>query len=172
MFGGPKNNASPPPRNTDRPQAGDVARITNSVTHVFVDGQSADSINVYYNGQQLMTGLLESISVEIIAPDDKSEGTLTAILSYYEAGADGSKTNKSLSLFPGTLELLADGKRLTVAGVAEGSFDGLILRFGTENDGVGLEANGVKSLRLLITPELRDVRLVWVEDNREDVILS
>jgi hypothetical protein len=172
MFGGPKNTATPPPGNSGRPQAADVARLSNSITHVFVNGKGADSLNVFHNGQPLLTGTLESISVEIVAPEENANGTLTGILSYREGGVEGSAGNKAVSLFPGTLELIADGTRLSITCAEEGSFDGLFLRFGTENDGIGMEANGVKSLRLLITPDLRDGRLVWIEDGREDILLT
>jgi hypothetical protein len=172
MFGGPRRSTTPPPGNSTRPQAGDAARISGNLTHVFVNGQSSDGLMIYFNGQPLMTGQLDSLSVEIVAPGERDNGTLTAILSYYETGANGTRTNKSFSLFPGTVELIADGKRLSITCAEEGVFDGLFLRFGTDNNGVGMEANGVQSLRLLITPELRDVRLVWIEDGREDILLS
>ncbi|MDX1933737.1 MAG: hypothetical protein SFU56_14155 [Capsulimonadales bacterium] len=173
MFGGPKTSATPPPGDDGgRPQTARVAQITGTLTHVFVHGKGAGSLDVFVNGQPLLSGQVESLSVEIVAPGERDDGTLTGILSYFESGGDGGRTNKSLSLFPGTVELIAENRRVSVTCAEEGSFEGLFLRFGTENDGIGLEASGVKSLRIVVTPELRDVRLVWVEDGREDILLG
>ena len=172
MMGGAKATATPPSGGGGRPQAGDVAKISGTLTHVFVTGTGADALQAFVNDQAVLTGQIESISVEIVAPEEGTSGTLTAILSRYEGGADTARTTNAISLFPGTVEFVAQGKRLSITCAEEGSFDGLFLRFGTDNDGVGLEASGVKSLRLLVTPNLLDGRLVWVEDQREDIILG
>jgi hypothetical protein len=141
------------------------------LTHAFVSGAGPDGIAVFVNGQPLLTGQIESLSVEIIAPDDTSDGRLTGILSRYESGTDTVRTTRSISLFPGTVEVIAKGRRIAVTCAEEGSFDGLVLRLGMDESGVGLEAQGVKSLRLLASPGLLDARLVWIEDGREEDLL-
>lgn len=122
---------------------------------------------MFHNG----TGVsrLESLSVEIVAPDDEQEGTLAATLvCYSETGGAPVGT----PLFPGTVELIAAGKRISVSCDDPASFEGLFLRFGTGEDGIGTEASGVGKFRLVITPDLHDARLTWVEDGREDVLLT
>jgi hypothetical protein len=169
MFGGPTNNTVPPAAGRDSAAA--VARIQGSLIHAFVSGPGPDGLSVYVNGQPLLTGQIDSLSVEIIAPDDASDGRLTGILSRYETGGDGTRTTRAMSLFPGTVEVIAKGRRIAVTCADEGSFDGLILRLGMDESGVGLEAQGVKSLRLLVSPGLMDARLVWIEGGREEDLL-
>jgi hypothetical protein len=176
MFGGPQKSAIPPQGNSNRPQTGDVAKITGNLTHVIVTSEDIDGLHVFYNGQPVLTGQLENIGVEIVAPDDSGNGTLTGVLTRYEGGAEGARTTRSFSLFPGTLEVIAKGKRITIVCPNEGSFDGLALLFGTANydgviDNIGMDARGVQSLRIVITPGLVDAKLVWIEDQREDTIL-
>lgn len=176
MFGGPQKSAIPPQGNNNRPQTGTVAQIVGNLTQVIVTSEDLDGLHVFYNGQPVLTGQLENIGIEIIAPDDSGNGMLTGVLTRYEGGAEGARTTRSFSLFPGSVDVIAKGKRITIVCPNEGSFDGLALRFGTaDENGVinntGLEAQGVQSLRIVITPGLVDAKLVWAEDQREDSIL-
>jgi hypothetical protein len=175
MFGGPKTTTTPPP-GSGRPQAGDVAKIAGNLTHVIITDESLTGLNVFYNGQPVLTGSLENIGLEIVAPSDTDSGTITGVLTRYETSMDGTRMTKSASLFPGTIEIVAKGKRISITCAEEGSFNGLGLNFGTSDtdgypNGVGLPANGVQSLRVVITPGLVDAKLKWSEDGREDTIL-
>jgi hypothetical protein len=171
MFGGPKVSVTPP-AGSGRPQTSDIAKLTEHVTSVIAANEDLDGLNVFYDGQPIMTGSLENVGVEIVAPSDENpQGTLTGVLTYYETDKEGNRKIKSLPLFPGTLELIARGRRISIHCAEEGSFEGLYLRFGTKNDGVGLQAEGVTSLRIVITPGLVDARMIWAEDGREDNIL-
>jgi hypothetical protein len=170
MFGGPTNNTVPP-AGSGRDSADAVARIQGNLTHAFVSGAGPDGLSVFVNGQPLLTGQIESLSVDIIAPDETGNGRLTGILSHYDGSAAATRTTRSVSLFPGTVEVIAKGRRIAVTCAEEGSFDGLVLRLGMDESGIGLEAQGVKSLRLLVSPGLVDARLVWIEDGREENLL-
>lgn len=178
MFG--TNHTTVAPSGGGRPQAGDVAKIEGGLTHVFLLNEAgADSLYAYHNGRMLSAGQIDSLSVVIEVPAEGSQGTLTAVLTYFETGADGARANKSASLFPGTVEVIGKGKKLTVICAEEGSFDSLALRIGTapilDEQGVlttGLPVFGVQSLRVTVAPGLADGRLVWSEDGREDVIFG
>ena len=163
------NGATP---NPNRPAASDVARIENTLTHVIVSSESSDGIAVFLNGQPVPTGSVESLSIEIIAPTDADpNGTVAAILSRYQTGPEGARTQHGTSLFPGTVELIARGRRIVVTCVEEGSFDGLWLGLGLRADGTSSELSGVQSLRLAVSPGLVDARLVWNEDGTTEDLL-
>ena len=171
MFGGPKASVTPPPGG-GRPPTSDIAKLTEHVTYVIAANEDLDGLNVFYDGQPILTGTLENVGIEIVAPsEDNPQGTLTGVLTHYETDKEGNRKIKSLPLFPGTLELIARGRRISIHCAEEGSFEGLYLRFGTKNDGVGLQAEGVISLRIVVTPGLVDAKMIWAEDNREDNIL-
>lgn len=177
MFG--TNHSTVAPQDNNRPQAGTVAKTEGNLTYLFITGQGADSIYAFHNGQVLSGAQIESLSVNIEAPGENKEGVLTAVLTRYETGTGGERTTKSASLFPGVVDIVANGKRITVVCAEAGSFDGLALRVGNapilDEQGVlttGLPVLGVQTFRLTVAaPNLVDARLVWVEDGREDVIL-
>jgi hypothetical protein len=176
MFGGPQKSATPPP-SSGRPQTSEVAKIVGNLTYIIVTDEATDGLNVFYNGQPVLTGQLENVGIEIIAPSDSGQGTLTGVLTRYEGGADGARATKSAPLFPGTVEFIAKGRRISITCPVAGSFDGLGLYFGTTDEngninGGGLSAQGVQSFRLVVTPGIVDGKLVWSEDSREDDILG
>ena len=159
--------------NGSRPQAAEVAAITGHLTHVFIaEGGGPDAVETFYDGLKIPTGALESLSVQIVAPDERNPGTITGILSRYDAGAQSGTAVKTLRLFPGTVEFIAKNRRISVTCAVENSFDDLFLRFGTDDNGVGLQADGVLSLNIVVSGSLLDARLVWAEDNREDVLFG
>ncbi len=169
MFGSAKNGAAPA---VNRPLASEVARIESTLTQVIVSSPSSDGLTVFVNGQPVPVGDVESLTVEIIAPDAAGQnGAVTAVLSRYQIGPTGGRTQKAASLFPGTVEIIARGRRLVVTCMAEGLFDGLWLGLGLRADGTSSELTGVGSLRLAVAPGLLDAKLVWSEDGTTEDLL-
>lgn len=168
MFG--NSNGTPPV--TIRPPASDVARIEGSLTHVIVSSPSSDGLHVFLNGQPIPTGEVESLTLEIIAPGTNGQnGSVSAVLSRYQTGPDGTRGQKAFSLFPGTVEVTARGRRIVLTCVQENSFDGLWLGLGLRSDGTSSELSGVSSLRLAVAPGLLDAKLVWSEDGTTEDLL-
>jgi hypothetical protein len=177
MFGNNNNNGITNNINTatNRPPASGQAAIEGNLTHLLIgDTQSVAGWHLFLNAQEVPTGEFESLSIEINAPDDASEGTLTGLLSRYVTDTNGQRTQRSVSLFPGTVEVIANGRRITVTCQEPGSFDGLWLGIGLRSDGTSLELGGVQSLRILASPEskLLDARLTWVDNGAVEEILS
>ena len=169
MFG--NSNGTPPPA-SNRPPASEVARIEGALTHIIVSSPSSDGLHVFVNGQPIPTGEVESLTLEIIAPDTNNQnGSVSAVLSRYITGPDGVRGEKPTSLFPGTVEVTARGRRLVVTCVQEGSFDGLWLGLGLRADGTSSELSGVSSLRLAVAPGLLDAKLVWSDDGTTEDLL-
>ncbi len=165
MFGTNKTTAPPA-----RPAAAEVARFRNNLTHVIVSGGAPDGINVFVNAVPVLTGAIESLSVTIVAPGDGDAGTLTGILSRYETGADGTRTQQAVALFPGTVEIVTKQRRLVVSCQEPGVFDGLWLGLGMNEDGTSSELTGVQSLHVVVTPSLCDAKLTWSEDGTTEDI--
>jgi hypothetical protein len=180
MFGNNNSNYSNNNSNefgtaTNRPAAAGQAAIEGNLTHLLIgDTASVDGWHLFLNAQAIPTGEIESLSIEIIAPTDTGDGTLTGILSRYVTDADGKRSQRSVSLFPGTVEIIANGRRITVTCQQPGSFDGLWLGLGLRSDGTSAELGGVQSLRILASPEskLLDARLTWVDNGATEDILK
>lgn len=168
MFGSTNGANAPAPA---RPAAAEVARLEGTLTQIIVSGPASDGLHVFLNGVPVPTGDVESLSLEIVAPDDSGQnGVVSAILSRYESGPAG-RTQRAASLLPGTVEVIARGRRLVLTGVAEGSFDGLWLGLGLRADGTSSELTGVQSLRLAAAPGLLDAKLTWSEDGTTEDLL-
>ena len=168
MFG--HSNGTPAASNL--PAAADVARLQSSLTQIVVSGPSSADLFVFLNGQPVPTGEVESLTVEIIAPDaGNPSGSVTAILSRYVTGIKGTRDQHGTSLFPGTVELIARGRRIVVTCEQDGSFDGLWLGLGLRPDGTSSELTGVQSLRLTLAPGLLDAKLIWSDTNAADDLL-
>ena len=169
MFGQTNNNAPTVPA---LPAAAEVARLGSSLTQIIVSGPSSADLFVFLNGQPIPTGEVESLSVEIIAPDQNGQnGTVAAVLSRYKTGLTGSREQSGTSLFPGTIELIARGRRIVVTCEQDGSFDGLWLGLGLRADGTSSELTGVQSLRLAAAPGLVDAKLIWSDTGATEDLL-
>jgi len=176
MFGSSTNGANPGGASSNRPSAAEVARIEGNLTHILIDDErQRDGISVFVNAQPLLIGDIESISIAIIAPSDQdSGGTLTALLSRYVTDANGQRRQESLPLFPGTVEVIARGRRITVTCQQPGSFDGLWLGLGLRSDGTSTELTGVERLQVTIAPEtgLIDAKLTWSDNGAVEDLLG
>ncbi len=169
MFG--QNNAPAAPVNA-LPAAAEVARLQSSLTQVIVSGPSSGDLFVFLNGQPVPTGDVESLSVEIAAPDQNGQnGAVAAVLSRYKSGGTGTRDQQAVSLFPGTVELIARGRRIVVTCEQDGSFDGLWLGLGLRADGTSSELTGVQSLRLAAAPGLVDAKLIWSDTGATEDLL-
>ena len=151
MFG--SSNGGTPADSANLPAASEVARLQSSLTQIIVSGPSSADLFVFLNGQPVPTGEVESLSVEIIAPDANGQnGSVTAILSRYQTGPTGTRQTHGVSLFPGTVELIARDRRIVVTCEQDGSFDGLWLGLGLRSDGTSSELSSFGTLRLTDAP--------------------
>lgn len=170
MFGSTNGTANQP--NPARPAASDVARIEGTLTQIIVTGDTSIDLALFVNGEAYPEGDVESLTIDITAPASESDqGAVTAILSRYETGPTGARTTRTVSLFPGTVELIARRRRIVVTCVQPGSFDGLWLGLGLRADGTSSELSGVQSLRLAVAPGLVDAKLTWSEDGTTENLL-
>lgn len=156
---------------SNRPAAAQVALLDTHLTHVLISGDSIADLHVFVDGAPILTGSIESLSLDIVAPSDElPDGRLTAILSRYETAPDGSRRQSGLPLFPGTVEIVGKGKRISVSCPEAGSFEGLWLGLGLRPDGTADEATGVQSLRILLAPGVAaDARLGWSDGSEESL---
>ena len=171
MFG--SSNGSTPPPSGNRPKASSVARIESNLTHILVSASGAiDGVAVFLNAQPVLHGELESVTINIVAPQNETDkGTLTGVVSRYQTGPNGERTQRASSLFPGTVEVIAKNKRIVVTCQQDGQFDGLWLGLGLNADGTSTDLSGVQSLRVTVTPDVVDARLVWADGSGEEDLL-
>jgi hypothetical protein len=171
VFG--HNNGSQPNSQPGRPKAADVARIDGTFTQVILGDDPTDA-HVFINGRPLAAGDLDSLTVEIVAPGDGNPGTISGILSSYQAGgqgSEGSRPTQTMSLFPGTVDVVSGGRRVVVTCRQLNSVDGVWLGVGTRLDGTVTEVTGVQAFRVAVTPTFIDATLTWGDTGAAEPVL-
>lgn len=171
MFG---NHNNPPPQPPARPRAADVSRIEGTFTQIIVGNDPTDP-RVFINGEPVAPGDFDSVTVEIVAPSEANPGTISGIISSYRpSGSDpgGSRQAHTTGLFPGTVDVVAGGRRVVITCSQLNSFDGLWLGVGKRLDGTITEVDGVQALRLAVTATLVDASLTWSDTGATESLLE
>ncbi len=183
MFGKPSQNnpggrgpAGHPSNNgqsgTTRPPVADEAQIQGGgLAQIIVTAQTPLTYYLFLNDQFVSQMDIESLNVAIEAPSDTEAGSgvIRATLARYVDAITGGKTVQRTELFPCTLEIVAQKRRLSVICQDPNTFDGLFLTVGLQPDGNSRDLNGVQSLTVLLTEGLFDAKIVWNDGLTESV---
>ncbi len=182
MFGKPSQN-NPGNRNpagsaanngqsANRPAVADEAQIQGGgLAQIIVTGLSPLTFYLFLNDQFVSQLDVESLNVAIEAPSDNdpSSGMIRATLARYVDAITGGKTVQRTELFPCTLEIVAQKRRLSVICKDPNTFDGLFLTVGLQPDGTSRDLNGVHSLNVLLTEGLFDAKIIWSDGQTDNV---
>jgi hypothetical protein len=167
MFGKDKPSDSP----TNRPAVSQVAQIQTHLTQIIAEDASITGIHLFIDGKSYDPTTIESLSVDIVAPSETDPvGRMVGQLSVYETDTNGQKRQKGISLFPGVVDFLIQGRRLSIACPEASAFEGLWLGFGMYPDGTAESANGVISLSVTLIGGQFSSSLTWAEDGKTEEI--
>ncbi len=169
MFGRSKNEVDEP----ERPPASDAARIQGGgLAQVIVTGLEPIDFHLYLNDRLVPAEDVESLSVAIESPDENGIGEemVRATLARYVTNVEGKRTQEYTELFPCTLYLVANDRRVAVTCQNAGSLNGLWISLGLKSDGTSSEVSGAKSLRIVVSQDVVDARLTWLDGTSEDLL--
>lgn len=170
MFGKPVSAHAPPPAPAE-PSAADVARIQGGgLTQVIVTDLQPLTFSTFLNDRAVDQMDVESLSIDIEAPDQAGATTVRATLAWSGMTVTGQKAPQRTELFPGTVEVVALGRRISVTCVTADSLDGLWISLGLKADGTGSEVTGARVLRVLLTEGILDAKLTWVDGDTVDLL--
>lgn len=174
MFGKPQQGMNGSSNNgrtgATRPPAAEVAQIQGGgLVQVIVSNLSPLTYYLFLTEQFVPQFDIESLNVVIEAPGEDSQGMIRATLSRYVTGVNGSRSEQRIELFPCTLEIVANGRRLCVICPNADSFDGLYVTMGLKPTGVDTEVKGVKALNVLLTEGIMDAKITWNEGDTEPI---
>lgn len=170
MFGRPpqKNVGNGVNSGPVRPPVAEVAQIQGGgLVQVIVTSLSPLTYSVFLNDHAVPQIDIESLNIVIEAPGEDGQGIIRATLAQYVNALGGGKSQQRTELFPCTLEIVAQGRRLCVICQAPDSFDGLYVTMGLKQNGTDTELHGIRSLNVLLTEELLDARITWNEGDTE-----
>lgn len=167
--GHPANNGQ---SGQNRPAAADEAQIQGGgLVQVIVTTFSPFTYYLFLNEQLVSQLDVESLNVAIEVPseNDASSGMIRATLARYVDAVTGGKTVQRTELFPCTLEIVAQRRRLSVICKDPNTFEGLFVTLGLLPDGTSRDLSGIQSLNVLLTEGLFDAKITWMDGPTESI---
>jgi hypothetical protein len=156
----------------NRPTAASVAATELTTTYVFFSGPQSDGLTVIRDGELLLPGTVDSVSIQVDASDDGNPD-LTGVISLVAGSGAASRFGNSIPLFPGFVEILVSGKRLQLVCPNTGDLSTLWFGVGMRTSGEATEVQGVRSLQILLAAGLgATADLVWVDNGLKESILD
>lgn len=164
-----QSNGQPP---AGRAPAADVARIQGGgLTQVIVTNQAPITYQVFLNGRPVPPEELATVLISITAPDDLGGGgEVQATLTQRIKTITGEEGSQQINLFPGTVEIVAQGRRVCVSSTTAGQVEGIWINLGLQPDGSSSEVNGAKALRIVLNNDVLDARLTWNDGQSEELL--
>ncbi len=169
MFGRANENHHGPP---ERPSAGDTAKLKARLVQVIITDLRPMTFYLFINDEPISQLDVETLLLNIEAPADDGQGqeVVQASLSLNTPTAVAGLGVREVELFPGTVEVIGLGRRISVTCRTAGSLDGVWIDLGLRPDGTGAEVTGAQKLQIVLTQELLEAKLTW-NDGRVDDLL-
>lgn len=156
----------------NRPAAASVASNELTTTYIFFSGPQSDGLTVIRDGELLIPGTVDSVSIQVDVSDD-SNPVLTGVISLVAGSGAASRFGSSISLFPGFVEVIVGGKRLQLVCADTGDLSTLWFGVGMRTSGEATPVQGVQSLQVLLASGLgATADLVWADNGLQESLLA
>ena len=156
----------------NRPTAASVAVAELTSTYVFFSGPQSDGLMVIRDGELLLPGTVDSVSIQVDASDEGNP-VLTGVISLVAGSGAASRFGSSISLFPGFVEVMVAGKRLQLVCPNTGDLSTLWFGVGMRTSGEATEVQGVRSLQVVLAAGLgATADLVWADNGLKESLLD
>ena len=177
MFGKPQQqptpqpNFPPPPAPQGRIAASEAAKIQGGgLVQIIITNPTVPEFYVFLNDRHAPQAEIEGFSLQIEADElGGAVPVVRATLAQIVTNVAGQRVTQRTELFPGTLEIVALGRRLSVTCTRLNSLEGLWISLGLLPDGTGRDITGAKSLNVLMEGGLLSARLGWMDGAEEDI---
>jgi hypothetical protein len=167
MFGKDKPSDTP----TNRPAVAEVAKIQTHLTQIIAEEASITGIHLFIDGKSYDPTAIESLSVDIVAPSDTDPvGRIVGQLSLYETDSNGAKRQRGISLFPGVIDFLVQGRRVLIASPEANVFDSLGVGVSLFPDAGFAPVSGIASLSITLIAGQFTSSLTWAEDGKTEEV--
>lgn len=155
-----------------RAAASDLAKIQGGgLVQLIVTETQPIGFSLFLNQKAVSEIDIDSLSIDVVAPDDPSDGvTVRATLSEYVTNATGDRVVQNRELFPCTIEVIALDRRLAVTCAKHDSTDGLWVSVGLRANGESSDLTGLREFRFLLSHDMLDARVTWVDGQSEDLL--
>lgn len=156
----------------NRPAAESVASTELTTTYIFFSGPQSDGLTVIRDGELLIPGTVDSVSIQVDGSDDGNP-VLTGVISLVAGSGAANRFGSSISLFPGFVEVIVGGKRLQLVCADTADLSTLWFGIGMRTSGEATPVQGVLSLRVLLASGLgATADLVWADNGLQESLLA
>jgi hypothetical protein len=156
----------------NRPSAASVAAAELTSTYVFFSGPQSDGLTVIRDGELLLPGTVDSVSIQVDVSDDANP-VLTGVISLVAGSGAASRFGNSIPLFPGFVEVMVAGKRLQLVCPNTGDLSTLWFGVGMRTSGEATPVQGVTSLQVLLAAGLgATAELLWADNGLQESLLD
>lgn len=156
----------------NRPTAASVAATELTTTYIFYSGPQSDGLTVIRDGELLLPGTVDSVSVQVDASDDGNP-VLTGVISLVPGSGVAARFGNSIPLFPGFVDVLVAGKRLQLVCANTGDLSTLWFGVGMRTSGEATPVQGVQSLKVLLAAGLgATADLIWADNGLQESLLD
>jgi hypothetical protein len=127
---------------------------------------------VFLQGEPINEMDLEDLVVDLTVPSDgdAAKGKVEATLSLKRKGLSGKREVEVVDLFPGLLEFYVNGHNITVCCPVKNSLEDAWITVGMDRGGAPSEVNGIKSLRIVISRGILDMKIEFMDGKTESVL--
>lgn len=156
----------------NRPTAASVAATELTTTYVFYSGPQSDGLTVIRDGELLLPGTVDSVSVQVDASDEGNP-VLTGVISLVSGSGVAARFGNSIPLFPGFVDVLVAGKRLQLVCANTGDLSTLWFGVGMRTSGEATPVQGVQSLKVLLAAGFgATADLIWADNGLQESLLE
>lgn len=168
----PNNNGKTNTPEVMRPAASDLAKIQGGgLVQLIVTETRPVEFSLFLNQSEINQIDVESVSIDVVAPENPVDGVVVrATLSHYVTNITGQRALENRELFPCTIEVIALDRRLAVTCTRHDSTEGLWVSVGLRPNGESAELTGLREFRFLLTHDLLDAQVTWVDGTSENLL--
>jgi hypothetical protein len=173
LFGKPQQQPPAAAQNFPQPgriAASEAAKIQGGgLVQIIITNPNIPEFYVFLNEQYAPQLEIEGFSLQIEVGDTSGVPIVRATLAQIVTNVAGQRLTQRRELFPGTLEIVTLGRRVSVTCTSLNSLDGLWISLGLLPDGTGRDITGAKSLNILMEGGLFSARLIWMDGAEEEL---
>ena len=166
MFGSNNTHETAAPA---RPKASDVAKMEGgALTRLIVTAMHPLTFYVFVGDVSIFQDEVESLSIHI---EDAEAGPIVgALLVRKVTTALGEKKSQTVPLLPGTVEIIALGRRIIVSCERTDSLDTVYIGLGLRPDGTCNDVQGAALLQFVFEDGLMSAKLGWNDGETEELL--
>lgn len=149
----------------------ELARIQGGgLTQLIVTQRDPLTFFLFLNARPIEQVDVQSLDILIQVNDTDPQLVVYATLAHLVPSISGGKNIQEVSLFPGTVEIVAENRRILVTGTETNDEEGPWVSVGLLPDGGANLLTGVQSFKFILEGTLLHAELTWMDGRMEPIL--